>query len=267
MVRSGHVSTSGQAHADTLGRRRVLCSRAMPSPTDPAATGQARPQTAPPAPPRLAALSGLFVRAIAALERPLGFETAELVLLEDAGGVRVLTHRGGERGEPAETVSLQRHYSAQLWPEADAAPRFLGDASAGLDPAYEADRRLIESGARSLIVVPLRTATAAPGVLILTGRDPAAFDAAQAPLLLPVCEFLAVAAERERLWAIEQTRHQRRVRLEAMLPMIAESLDVRKVFVELSGVIREVIPHDVLAFALLLPDRSGVRVQAATNQG
>jgi len=95
----------------------------------------------------------------------------------------------------------------------------------------------------------------------------ATLDPASAERFAPLRELLSLAAERERWWATEQVRHQRRVRLEGMLPKIAESLDVRKVFAELSGVIREVIPHDVLAFALLNDDRSGVRVQAATHAG
>ena len=101
----------------------------------------------------------------------------------------------------------------------------------------------------------------------LLERALAGLEPERAAALEPLREFLAIAAERDRLWAVEQLRHQRRVRLEAMLPKIAESLDVRKVFVELAGVIREVIPHDVLAFALLNPDRSGVRVQASTHMG
>jgi two-component system response regulator HydG len=95
----------------------------------------------------------------------------------------------------------------------------------------------------------------------------ATLDPASAERFAPLREMLALAAGRERRWATEQVRHQRRVRLEGMLPKIAESLDVRKVFVELAGVIREVIPHDVLAFALLNDDRGGVRVQAATHAG
>ena len=236
----------------------------MASPTDPAAA--ARPASVPP-PPRSAALGKLFVRLVSTLQRSVALDHAELVLLEDAETVRVVTYPAAAAEPPAEHVGTRAHYSERLWPISDAAPRFVGDAVSELDSACEADRGLLESGARSLVAVPLRADSGPLGLLILSSRDAGAFDPAQAPLVVPVGEFLAVAAERERLWAIEQARHRRRVRLEAMLPKIAESLDVRKVFVELSGLIQEVIPHDVLAFALLLPDRSGVRVQAATHQG
>ncbi len=71
----------------------------------------------------------------------------------------------------------------------------------------------------------------------------------------------------ERLWTLEQARQRRREKLEALLPAIAEALDVRQVFLGLAGLIQEIVPHDVLAFSLLSPDRGGVRVQAATHEG
>lgn len=82
-----------------------------------------------------------------------------------------------------------------------------------------------------------------------------------------VADLLAVATEHERLWASEQARQRRREKLEGLLPKIAEALDVRQVFLSLSPIIQEIVPHDVLAFALLSPDRGGVRVQAATHAG
>jgi Nif-specific regulatory protein len=65
----------------------------------------------------------------------------------------------------------------------------------------------------------------------------------------------------------EREAGDRRARLEALLPIIAESLDVRQVFGTISTSIRDIVPHDILAFALLTPDRGGVRVQAATHGG
>jgi two-component system NtrC family response regulator len=82
-----------------------------------------------------------------------------------------------------------------------------------------------------------------------------------------VAELQAVAAEHERLWGLEQERQRHREKLEALLPAIAEALDIRQVFLGMSSVIQEVVPHDILAFALLSPDRGGVRVQAATHAG
>jgi transcriptional regulator with GAF, ATPase, and Fis domain len=82
-----------------------------------------------------------------------------------------------------------------------------------------------------------------------------------------VAELQAVAEEHERLWGLAQERQRRREKLEALLPTIAEALDIRQVFLSMSSVIQEIVPHDILAFALLTPDRGGVRVQAATHAG
>jgi two-component system NtrC family response regulator len=82
-----------------------------------------------------------------------------------------------------------------------------------------------------------------------------------------VAELQAVAEEHERLWGLAQERQRRREKLEALLPAIAEALDIRQVFLGMSAVIQEIVPHDILAFALLSPDRGGVRVQAATHAG
>ncbi len=203
-------------------------------------------------------LRPLFLRVLAAL--PLPFETAELALLEDPETVRVL----GSVSED-EHYAERAHYSGKLWPIVDGAPRFL--AAGELDAACAADLRLRDAGVRSLAVVPLRAENRAVGVLLLLSSKDGAFDPGQAALLAPIADFLAIAAERERLWAFEQARQRRHAKLEALLPAIAESLDIRKVFASLSGVIQEVVPHDVMAFALITPDRGGVRMQAATLRG
>ncbi len=237
----------------------------MPSASDP--VGPARPGASWTPPDPSGALGELFVRTLAALAGWLAFERAELVLLRDGERVEVFTYPAGAAGGPTRSSAARSDYSERLWPSGGTEPRSIPEAARELDAACAADRRLLESGVRALVSAPLHAGARPLGLLVLAGGDPAAFDTARARLLAPASELLALAAERERSWALEQTRHRRRVRLEAALPTLAGSLDVRKVFVELSGLIQEVIPHDVLAFALLLPDRSGVRVQAATDRG
>src|SRR5262245_56996145 len=237
----------------------------MPWPTDSQRAATGPPPSESPETPHVT-LGDMFARTVTALGRPLALDHAELVLLDDTGSARVLTLRGGE-AEPLETTITVPDYSERLWPAEHSGPRVIADAAAGLDGAHAGDQRLLDGGARVLAVIPLAPEGRRAGVLILASRDAAGLAEAHLPTLVTAGEFLVIAHERERLWTTQQVRHRRRVRLEGMLPKIAESLDVRKVFVELSGVIREVIPHDVLAFALLNADRSGVRVQAATHMG
>ncbi len=218
----------------------------------------------PPPPPPPSALGKLLARTLATLDPAFAADGTELVLAGPGGRVRVLS-ASREDAIAAETSAARDDYSPRLWSRNGDGP--LAIEGAALDRAHAADRRLAEAGARSVFVVPFGSEAEAGGVWILRSPREGAFDPARASLLAPLAEFLAAAADREQAWAAEQLRHRRRVRLEALIPTIAGSLDVRKVFVEMSGLIQEVIPHDVLAFALLLPDRSGVKIQAATQRG
>lgn len=237
---------------------------------------QRQPAPASTAEPGEAALRDLFVRGMTAIEPSLWFDGAELAMLDGSGTVRTLTiHPGGASREvpvrpadPVEGVGQRQHYSIRLWPITNASARVVHDAAADLDRTREADQRLIDrDGARSLLIVPLVVEKRNLGVLILWRRAAPPFGPEHTATISSLGAFLSVAAERERLWAIEQARHARHAKLEALLPAIGESLDVRKLFPTLSSVIREIVPHDILAFALLSPDRGGVRVQAATDRG
>jgi transcriptional regulator with GAF, ATPase, and Fis domain len=77
--------------------------------------------------------------------------------------------------------------------------------------------------------------------------------------------WVALAAHYNQLWMHEQERRRKRDQLEALLPAIAEALDVRTVFARLSAVIQDVIPHVTVSLALLTPDRRGVKVHVASN--
>jgi transcriptional regulator with GAF, ATPase, and Fis domain len=68
-----------------------------------------------------------------------------------------------------------------------------------------------------------------------------------------------------RLLSLEQERRRKREKLAALLPTIAEALDVRTVFPRMSAVIQDVIPHVSMTLTLLTPDRGGVKVHVASN--
>jgi transcriptional regulator with GAF, ATPase, and Fis domain len=74
-----------------------------------------------------------------------------------------------------------------------------------------------------------------------------------------------VAAEYGRLLALERERRRKRDQLEALLPAIADALDVRVVFSRMSALIQDVIPHVTVSLALLTPDRRGLKIHVASN--
>src|SRR5262249_46042151 len=126
----------------------------MPSPPEPPAEPSVRPSAEPP--PLPASLGRVLVRTLTALEPTLLFDRAELALLEDGNLVRVLALDTATSAEPFPRLDARAHYSERLWADADPLPRVVADAVAELDAAHDADRRLLDAGARSLLVVPLR---------------------------------------------------------------------------------------------------------------
>ncbi|MFB3907277.1 MAG: sigma 54-interacting transcriptional regulator [Candidatus Eisenbacteria bacterium] len=217
------------------------------------------------------AFGDLFAHAASMLAESLAFDRAELVLLEGEETVRSIAWGPGELAETSETFLARRDYSERLWPSAPGQPiHFLADVAGLLRSDLAADRRLLDGGARAALTVPIDRRDRVEALLILSTqeagslREPAP---SAVTMLRQAARFLASAAEHERAWAVEQDRQRRRAKLEALLPAIAGSLDVRKVFLALSEVVQEVVPHDVMAFALLTEDRGGVRIQAATHQG
>ncbi len=217
--------------------------------------------------PSYEGLVTLFVRVISTLEKSIPYDNAQLVFLEDEAAVQSVTVQRGASEQPKPIPTLRRRYSEKLWPRTNAATYIIKNASEVLDRSYEGDRTLIESGAQSLLLAPLTTEHGEVGLLIMTSNKADDFNDTHVRALEPIKEYLAIATEREQLWEKEQIRQRRRAKFETLVPTIAQSLDVRKVFVQMSTVIKEVVPHDVLAFALLSPDRGGVRVQAATVMG
>src|SRR5215510_2343635 len=71
--------------------------------------------------------------------------------------------------------------------------------------------------------------------------------------------------EYDRLLAREQDRRRKSEKLETLLQTIADALDIRPVFPQMSDVIQDVVPHVTVALALLTPDRTGVKIHVASN--
>jgi formate hydrogenlyase transcriptional activator len=212
-------------------------------------------------------IADLFARVVSALRISLQFDHAELDLFDDPETVRILAFDVDVSASPAVRGASRDHFSHWLWPPADETPLCVGDASSRLDRECAEDRRLLEDGMQSILALPLRVGDRRLGRFALASRAGELFGPSHLAALVPIVELLAVAAESARLWEIESRRQMRRARLDALLPTIAEALDVRQVFLGMSQVIQDIVPHDVMAFALLTPDRGGVQIQAATLAG
>lgn len=224
------------------------------------------PQKNAPSPEYIPTLATLFAHVMKQMGGPFTYQGARLVIVDDADMVYSICLKLAD-GVPEVTHHKRSDFSTALWPEQREGYQVITDLAATLDRTCAVDRQLLDDNSSSIVSTILSGEYDQLGLLVLPSHTPDAIRTSLPEAVAPLVQFLSLTVEREKLWEKEKIRHRRRLALESLVPTLGESLDVRKVFVAMSAKIKEVIPHDVLAFALLSPDRQGVRVQAATHMG
>jgi len=203
---------------------------------------------------------------VAAAARPLiPFERMGIALLEDPETIRTFIVVGDGAEQLSEQLRFRRQCSDQLWPTLGGPPICIRDAPREVDTSFEIDRRIVESGRHSVVVVSLEVQERQLGVLWFDARDPKVFTRGHVESLAPIVDLLALAIEHERLWTLEQQRRWKRDRLQTLFPTIADALDIRTVYPRLSALLQDVIPHVTTSLVLLTPDRGGVKMHVASN--
>ena len=144
--------------------------------------------------------------------------------------------------------------------------RRIDDAAQELDEAFALDRRVVEQGARSILLAPIVRGGEAAGSVWFSARAPRAFAPEHEPLVEAIAAILGSALEHERLALLEVARGERLSALDQLLLTLAESLDVREVFSRVSAVAQVVLPHDRLLLTAMREDGHSVRVQALTGE-
>jgi transcriptional regulator with GAF, ATPase, and Fis domain len=145
-------------------------------------------------------------------------------------------------------------YSAGPTGELETIGHRINDASA-VAPGVEASEA-------SVLLFPLRQGPRVPGVLWLTSSVPNAFTAEHHALVETVADLVAIAVHQEGLRSTDVTRRERIESLDRLLQTMAESLDIRMVFTDVSAVVRGGLPHDVLALTSWAEDGRSFRVYA-----
>ena len=130
------------------------------------------------------------------------------------------------------------------------------------DPNLGADTPDLKKDAESLLICPMRQGTRVPGALWFTSSRANAFTAAHQELLDAVADLMGLAVHHEGLRSTEAIRRERIESLDRLLQTMAESLDIRMVFNEISEVVRGGLPHDVLALTAWGEDGRTFRVYA-----
>src|SRR5262245_50756658 len=120
----------------------------------------------------------------------------------------------------------------------------------------------LDQDSHSRLLCPVRHGPRVHGALWVTAAAEGVFTADHQELLDGVADLVAVAVTQEAMRTTELVRRERIDSLDRLLHTVAESLDVRKVFSDISEVVRGGLPHDVLALTSWGEDVSSFRVYA-----
>src|SRR5262245_44224728 len=212
-------------------------------------------------------LRQVFARVAEAARDVLAFDRMRVLLREDGDDLRLYA-------VAVTTADVPIDMDGRLLRRGDFSPRFWRefvvdriDADRELDRVYPCDRLILDAGIRSIIRGVLRSGGRALGVLSFSSRRPEAFTSEDEPVVQALADLVAAALEHERLFRVEKERSRRRAALEALLPTLAQALDVRQVFRQVSEITQDVIPHDMLVLSLLRPDGTSVGTRALLPGG
>jgi transcriptional regulator with GAF, ATPase, and Fis domain len=165
---------------------------------------------------------------------------------------------------PKKTIRLE-DFSPRIRPLTSGAMR-IDDLVPVLDPSFAVDRHFQEDKVRSALFAPLLRGDQLSGLVGVTSRRPSAFEAEHEAALLSIADLLALALEHERLWNLDVTRRGRLDAIDALLPLLANVLDVREIFNQISAVVKPVLPHDRLMLSSLNADHSEISVDALSGE-
>ena len=123
----------------------------------------------------------------------------------------------------------------------------------------------IDEDARSRMLCTVRHGARVHGALWCTSSRSDVFTDGHQALLESVSDLLALALQHDALTSTESLRRERLDSLDRLLHTVAEALDIRQTFAEVSEVIRGGLPHDILALTSWGEDGRSFRVYAMTG--
>ena len=162
------------------------------------------------------------------------------------------------RLDRAESIVL---YVARPTGELDVTGHRIADAAAG----HVARAAGGDAEPRSRIVCAVGRGSSVYGALWATSSVADVFTETHETLMDSVADLLALALQHDVLRTTESIRRERIDSLDRLLHTMAEALDIRHIFAEVSDVIRGGLPHDVLALTSWAEDGRSVRVYAVTG--
>ncbi|MFL6236731.1 MAG: sigma 54-interacting transcriptional regulator [Thermoanaerobaculia bacterium] len=208
-------------------------------------------------------LREVFARVAEAAATVLPFDFMVVMRVQESEALELYSI-SGKLGEPPVTIQLG-DFSPAIRPRPGRALR-IDDLEERLDPGFAVDRKIRQAGMRSSLTAPLLQGEHLAGYVMVESLRPGAFTAGHETALQPIADLLALALEHERLWSRDAARRRRLDAINALLPMLANVLDIREIFNQVSAVVKPVLPHDLLVLSSLSEDRSVMNVDALSGE-
>ena len=127
------------------------------------------------------------------------------------------------------------------------------------------DKPAVADDARSRIICSVGHGSSVHGALWFTSSQPDAFSAAHQVLMDGIADLLALALQQDAMRSTESFRRERIDTLDQLLSTMAEALDIREIFAEVSASVRGGLPHDILMLTAWAEDGRSFRVYAMTG--
>ncbi len=211
-------------------------------------------------------LKDVFARVAEAAATLLPFDSMAVMRVAEPGTMLFYSLASPDKKEPSATKTVRlSDFSPRIRPRASGVLR-LDDLAPLLDTRFVVDGHLRANGARSALFAPLKRGDQLGGLVAATSRLPSAFEAGHETVLLSIADLLSLALEHERLWSLDLTRRSRLDAVDALLPLLANVLDVREIFNQISVLVKPVLPHDRLMLSSLNADRTAVTVDALSGE-
>jgi transcriptional regulator with GAF, ATPase, and Fis domain len=184
---------------------------------------------------------------------------AEAPTLRDVVSRLAVTLRESIPFERLHVLRLDRAESVMLYlvnanGELDVTGHRISDPRVPIDPA--------DTAARSRILCTARQGARVHGAVWLTSSHEHAFTDAHQALADSVTDLLGLAFEHDAIVDREKLRRERIDSLRGLLHTMAEALDVRTVFSEISDVVRGGLPHDIMTITSWAEDGESFRIYA-----
>jgi transcriptional regulator with GAF, ATPase, and Fis domain len=134
----------------------------------------------------------------------------------------------------------------------------IADAESVTNPPTSTDER-------SRMISTVGRGANVHGALWLTSSQSDAFSAEHQALMDSIADLLALALQQDAMRSTDTLRRERIDTLDRLLNAMAEALDIRHIFAEVSASVRAGLPHDVLLLTAWAEDGKSFRAYAMTG--